>query len=48
MALPTNNNAVNDYKKQGVLLNFNCFLNTINYSHYNFRLLTKRLFIWMK
>ncbi|GHD26214.1 hypothetical protein GCM10016272_02840 [Psychrobacter glaciei] len=38
IALPADNNAVNDHKKQGVLADFGCFSYTNNYVHYNFTL----------
>ncbi|MFT5120387.1 MAG: hypothetical protein ACI9ST_001246 [Psychrobacter glaciei] len=38
IALPADNNAVNDHKKQGVLADFGYFSYTNNYVHYNFTL----------
>ena len=39
IAMSTNNNAVNSYKKQGVYHYFNDLLTTIRYRYYNFGLL---------
>ncbi|ERL55067.1 hypothetical protein M917_2413 [Psychrobacter aquaticus CMS 56] len=37
--MPADNNAVNGYKKQGVLAIFRRFLDTITCVYYNFKLL---------
>jgi hypothetical protein len=39
VAIPTDNNAVNEYKKQDVLASFGYFSITISYIYANFRLL---------